>query len=87
MAGRYYDNSNSRGSNRSWSRSGNRNNGNYNDQDKPPFDLNVWADDMIDIYSLLKSKTEEAGIEIPAEAMARWVTSAKISMDKDKYKD
>lgn len=83
MAGRYYGNRSYGNSNSNYSRSGNRNYGNSNANEKPPFDLEMWAGDMIDIYSLLKSKAEEAKLDIPADALARWVTSAKISMDKD----
>lgn len=85
MAGNYNRNSNY-GGNNYYNRGGNNNSyGNSNNSSqsqRQPFDLNAWVEDMIDIYGLLKAKADEAGLEIPADALARWVTSAKISMDK-----
>lgn len=54
----------------------------YSKPEKPPFDLNAYIDDMIDVFQLFDGKLKEAGIELPADTVARWVTSAKISMDK-----
>lgn len=49
---------------------------------KPPFNLEQYIDDFIDIYQIFKSKLDAAGLDIPADNIARWVTSAKIAMDK-----
>ena len=71
--------------NSNWSNQSNNNwrgNNNNQQQQKQPFDLNQWAQDMVDIYALLKAKADEAGLEIPADALARWTTSGKISLDK-----
>ena len=69
--------------NQSWQGQSNNNwRGNAQQQQKQPFDLNQWAQDMVDIYALLKAKSDDAGLDIPADALARWATSGKISMDK-----
>lgn len=49
---------------------------------KEPFDLDKYIDDYIDVYNVFKAKLDNAGIELPPDTIARWVTSAKISMDK-----
>lgn len=76
---RYWNNNGSNGGGQNW----NSNSGNWrNQQQQKPFDLITYATDLVDIYTLLKSKADEAGVEIPPDALARWATSAKISMDK-----
>lgn len=50
--------------------------------EKPQFNLDQYIDDMVDVYQIFKNKLDAAGIELPSDTIARWVTSAKISMDK-----
>lgn len=50
---------------------------------KEPFNLDQWVDELIDICLVIKGKAEQAGLELPADNIARWATSAKIAMDKD----
>ena len=50
--------------------------------EKPQFNLDQYIDDMVDVYQIFKSKLDAANIELPPDTIARWVTSAKISMDK-----
>ena len=73
---------------------GNRNYGNSNYQSrggyqsqapqpvKEPFNLDRFVDELIDVYVAFASKLEERGITLPEDTIARWATSAKISMDK-----
>lgn len=51
-------------------------------QPKPQFDLDKYIEDYIDVYKVFEAKLTGAGIELPADTIARWVTSAKIAMDK-----
>lgn len=70
--------------NSNWNNQSNNNwrGNNQQQSQRQPFDLSQWADDVVDIFALLKAKADERGLDIPADALARWATSAKISMDK-----
>ena len=63
---------------------GNQSYGNYSKpvNEKPPFNLEAYVEDFIDIYQVFEGKLKEREIELPPDTIARWVTSAKISMDK-----
>ena len=49
---------------------------------KPPFNLDEYVDGLIDVYVAFATKLEERGLTLPEDTIARWATSAKISMDK-----
>ena len=80
MAYGNYNNGYSR-SGSSYQRSGYQRSGNQQ-QEKPPFDLAEHISTKLDIFLMFQEKAKEMGIEIPAEVLGGWCTSAMLSMEK-----
>ena len=71
--------------NRSYSNNNYQSRGNYQPQatqTKPPFNLDQYVEELIDVYIAFATKLAEKGLTLPEDTIARWATSAKISMDK-----
>lgn len=68
-------------SNSNYQRSGYQRSGNQQ-QEKPPFDLADHIATKLDIYLMFQEKAKEMGIEVPAEVLGGWCTSAMLSMEK-----